>query len=295
VQRLALASISVLIVLSLLGLAYFVISSSGFVPPPELVQSEPVAAVAIQVDEAAEANPADVVAVEVSDISTTDAAQSTGIIVEKDAAIAPPRSLLLSLKQEYYGLVEPASAIAPPRYLIVMFEKEFQNRADELIAYSRTKTEPYWTESTIIDPDSGAGHLAWVERSQGYARLYVAHSMDPGETISQRVLIAQSVTDIFNPILAIDFQETLYIVWRSGRHTNAGVFFARSIDEGQTWSPAIRINDQSRRAFNPSLSVDPQGQLYVAWQGWRDANTDIYMTYSPDGGQTWNKRIRMAN
>ena len=295
VQRLALASISVLIVLSLLGLAYFVISSSGFVPPPELVQSEPVAAVAIQVDEAAEANPTDVVAVEVSDIPTTDAAQSTGIIVEKDAAIAPPRSLLLSLKQEYYGLVEPASAIAPPRYLIVMFEKEFQNRADELIAYSRTKTEPYWTESTIIDPDSGAGHLAWVERSQGYARLYVAHSMDPGETISQRVLIAQSVTDIFNPILAIDFQETLYIVWRSGRHTNAGVFFARSIDEGQTWSPAIRINDQSRRAFNPSLSVDPQGQLYVAWQGWRDANTDIYMTYSPDGGQTWNKRIRMAN
>jgi hypothetical protein len=295
VRRLTFVSISSLIVLSLLGAAYFVVSSSRFAPPPELAQSEPVVAVAIQVDEAAEANPVDVVAAEVSDAPTTDASQSTGGIVEKDATIAPPRSLLLSLKQEYYGLVEPSSVIAPPRYLIVMVEKEFQNRADQLIAYSRTKTEPYWTESTIIDPDSGAGHLAWVERSQGYARLYVAHSMDPGETISQRVLIAQSVTDIFNPILAIDFQETLYIVWRSGRHTNAGVFFARSIDEGQTWSPAIRINDQSRRAFNPSLSVDPQGQLYVAWQGWRDANTDIYMTYSPDGGQTWNKRIRMAN
>lgn len=294
-RGLAFASISALIVLSLLGAAYFVIRSSRFVPPPELARSEPAVAVAIQDGEAAEAGPADVVSEEVSDKPVIDPFQSAGGIIEKDAAIMPPRSLLLSLRQQYYGLVEPPSAIAPPRHLIVMFEKEFQNRADQLIAYARTKTEPYWTESTIVDPDSSTGHLAWVERSQGYTRLYAAHSTDAGETVSQRVLIAQSVTDIFNPILAIDFQETLYIVWRSGRHTNAGVFFARSTDGGQSWSPAIRINDQYKRAFNPSLSVDPQGHLYVAWQGRRDANTDIYMAYSPDGGQTWNKRIRMAN
>jgi hypothetical protein len=294
VRRLVLASISAVMVLSLVGVTYFVVRSNRFQLSAHPAGAEP-AAEAGQAGAAVEAGPAEVAAAEVGDTFVTKAFQSAGGIIETDSAIAPPRRLLLSLRQKDYGLVESTSAIAPPRHLIVMFEKEFQNRADQLISYAWTKPEEYWTESAIIDPDSGAGHLAWVEQSHGYARLYTATSADAGATVSQQVLIAQSVTEIFNPILAFDSQETLYVVWRSGRYNNANVFFARSIDGGQSWSPAIRINDQSRQAFNPSLSVGSQGHLYVAWQGRHNANVDIYMTSSPDGGQTWNKRIRMAN
>jgi len=220
----------------------------------------------------------------------------TGGIAENPAAIAPPRELLLMLENEWGGLIEDTSAIAPPRDVLVMLEGEAGRQLDYDFVRSSVKAEAFWDKTVVTNRQSGVAYFLWIDDVDGLSTIYVAHSDDGGQTLSEGVAVSQSVEDAFNPILAIDSAGSLYAVWRTRHHIAIDIFFARSTDGGQTWSNPVRINDDIRQAFNPSLAVDRQGRVYVAWQNHPGTvATDIYLSQSSDGGRTWSKERRVAN
>ncbi len=79
------------------------------------------------------------------------------------------------------------------------------------------------------------------------------------------------------------------------------VFFRRSTDQGATWEPEIRLNDDSteRDQFFPTLSVGPSGRYVAAWYDRRlDENNimlDYYARVSSDGGATWQPAERVSD
>ncbi len=226
-------------------------------------------------------------------------AGTTGGVIENPAAIAPPRSLLLLLEDEWSGLIEESTAIMPPRDLLVSLQGELDAQFDYSFIRSPVRTEAYWTETYISTAENNQTYFIWIEEANGFSMVYAAysaaHSGDKGQTFSESALLSQGVDRAFNPILAVDSEGRLYAVWRTRHHLEIDIFFTRSIDGGQNWSPVVRINDDIRRAFNPSLAVDTRGHLYVAWQNNPGTVTDIFLAQSLDGGQTWSKERRMAN
>jgi hypothetical protein len=81
------------------------------------------------------------------------------------------------------------------------------------------------------------------------------------------------------------------------------VMFARSTDDGQTFSAPIRINDDP---VNPNkwhifgtLSVAPNGRVDVVWLDSRNAanniDTQLFYSWSTDGGVTWAPNIAVSN
>jgi len=220
----------------------------------------------------------------------------TGGIAENPAAIAPPRDLLLLLENEWGGLIEDASAIAPPRDVLVMLEGEANRQLDYDFVRSSVKAEAFWDKTVVTNRQTGEIYFLWIDDVDGLSTIYVAQSDDGGQTLSEGVAVNQSVEDAFNPILAIDSTGNLYAVWRTRHRIDIDIFFARSSDGGEAWSSAVRINDDIRQAFNPSLAVDTQGRVYVAWQNRPGTTaTDIYLSQSSDGGRTWSKERRVAN
>jgi len=79
-------------------------------------------------------------------------------------------------------------------------------------------------------------------------------------------------------------------------HSN--ILFSKSTDDGQSWSPAIQINqlpgnclddDQTTEGAVPA--VGPNGEVYVSWA----YNNNIYFDRSTDQGTTWmNQDIQIA-
>ncbi len=71
------------------------------------------------------------------------------------------------------------------------------------------------------------------------------------------------------------------------------VFLMKSTDGGDTWSKAIRVNDdkKGKHQFFNWLSVDPvTGYVYVVFydrRGLKGNATDVYLAYSKDGGETF--------
>ena len=99
------------------------------------------------------------------------------------------------------------------------------------------------------------------------------------------------------PEIAIDERTgALYVTWSDFRNGDVDVFLSRSADHGQTWSPALRVNDDPLHngadQFYQWLAVDPtNGDVYVQFYDRRDdpdnLKTWVTLARSTDGGNTF--------
>ncbi len=97
---------------------------------------------------------------------------------------------------------------------------------------------------------------------------------------------------------------TLYATWRDARRTDsrteADIVFAKSTDGGASWSANTIVSNSQYVGFtnNPSISVSPDGTIWIAWGldacydvsitcGGSELNNDVRAAWSYDGGTTW--------
>lgn len=94
---------------------------------------------------------------------------------------------------------------------------------------------------------------------------------------------------------------------------NFEIFIRYSDNNGQTWSPRIRVNDDTgvNSQFFQSIAVDPvTGAVFMGWYDARNdlgggtgtdsdniANTDVeyFGSVSTDGGLTWDTNVRLSD
>jgi hypothetical protein len=110
------------------------------------------------------------------------------------------------------------------------------------------------------------------------------------------------------PVLVINKTKTeqrglMYITWADQRRgeDDADIWFMRSHNFGDIWTPAMKVNDDSGRKhqFMPAMSVDDiTGHIYILYFDRRnseDESTDVYLAYSRDAGSTFkNTKVSEA-
>jgi hypothetical protein len=106
------------------------------------------------------------------------------------------------------------------------------------------------------------------------------------------------------PNIAVDAEtETLYVVWQDARfsnHKRDGIVFAKSVDEGMTWSAPVQVNKvPTVQAFTASVDVSEDGAVAVTYYDFRKDTpnpnvllTDYWQITSRDGGASWRERHR---
>jgi hypothetical protein len=103
------------------------------------------------------------------------------------------------------------------------------------------------------------------------------------------------------PEFAVDPRnDTVYAVWQDARSTGGArdqIAFAKSTDGGNTWTTeSYGINTvHSTQAFNPTISVLPDGTIGVLYYDFRNDDsgaplvTSTWLLHSHDGGTTWSE------
>jgi hypothetical protein len=92
------------------------------------------------------------------------------------------------------------------------------------------------------------------------------------------------------------YRGTIYVNWTDQRNgeTDTDVWLSRSNDDGNTWSTPSRVNNDAagKQQFFTWMTVDQAtGYLWFVYYDRRnyiDLKTDVYMTVSKDGGNTFN-------
>lgn len=86
--------------------------------------------------------------------------------------------------------------------------------------------------------------------------------------------------------------DTIHCIWRDDR-VGPGIWFAKSIDGGQTFLPNVQVDDGLDYAILPTLAVGDDGTIYAAWQDRRSPYSfwQVYFSKSTDGGVTFTPDV----
>ena len=166
-------------------------------------------------------------------------------------------------------------------------------------------------EWVATDPTNDYVYLVWVRFNAGaVGEMVFSRSTNGGLTWSIPRIISNATTAEFQvqgayPMVTAD--GIIHISWvdfQTGR-----LRYVRSTDHGSSFSPPVDIgnftdlpsplpNSQFRSALLPQGAVDVGyseflGSLYLAWNDYRNNDSDIYLQYSRDGGASWSDALRV--
>lgn len=145
--------------------------------------------------------------------------------------------------------------------------------------------------------------------------LWLARSTDGGKTLSAPVEVAGELT--LQGRLAIDRMGTIHLTWLQGGSTGvlsltsrAPIMYARSTDDGRTFSQPVEISDGDREYVGVATPVvDSRGNLFVLYQDFEGDFRDflnepgppweepfsLVLARSTDGGRTFSPGVEIES
>lgn len=143
-------------------------------------------------------------------------------------------------------------------------------------------------------------YAVWQDRTFGKMDVVFTRSTDNGATFSDPINISNTNGYSHHPTLAVS-GNNVYIVWFDDTHTGGqgahyGIYFARSIDNGMSFSDPIILSNDS--GDNGSLHIGASGSnVYVTFSrgtGFPAFDLDIYFVRSTDNGATFSNAINLS-
>jgi hypothetical protein len=179
-------------------------------------------------------------------------------------------------------------------------------------------------EWAVVDSATNTIYVTWTQFDEygtanpnKYSNIHFSKSTDAGQTWSEALQINKISGDCVDEdnttegaVPAVGPNGEIYVAWAGP----AGIVFDKSYDGGNTWlDEDIFINDQptgwnynipgiSRANGLPITCCDISpseynGTIYVNWSDQRNGvdDTDIWISKSTDGGDTWSEALRVNN
>lgn len=78
-----------------------------------------------------------------------------------------------------------------------------------------------------------------------------------------------------------------HVAWFTAGPERKGLFYARSADEGRTFTQPMALGTSGRQASRPQVLLVP-GAVWLAWKEFDGERTTIMAMASADGGTTWS-------
>lgn len=89
------------------------------------------------------------------------------------------------------------------------------------------------------------------------------------------------------PSLAIAPDGAQHVAWFSGGGQRRGLFYARSLDGGRTFSAPMPVGATNRQPARPYVLASGD-QLWLAWKEFDGERSTIHAMISRDGGRNWS-------
>ncbi|MGH7274105.1 MAG: hypothetical protein ACREIQ_06605, partial [Nitrospiria bacterium] len=114
-------------------------------------------------------------------------------------------------------------------------------------------------------------YVAWEDfrKAKQDADIYLAKSIDGGQSFGPNVNFSDAPGDQFSPSLSVAREGHVYIAWEDHRNgdVDPDIYLARSTNSGDSFGVPSRVNDDTATVaqYSPSLALDPTGRAFLVW------------------------------
>ncbi|TET89790.1 MAG: exo-alpha-sialidase [Methanomassiliicoccales archaeon] len=214
------------------------------------------------------------------------------VVVLSVGLLAPARSL--SCITDYSA--EPSSGLtrnAPPRPVL----DEAQGWTQDFILSNPASSI---ARSPDMAVDGSNIHVVWedwrmISEGKTYEVFY-RKSTDNGATWSEERILSNDDSECSgNPQIAVE-NGTVLVVWNDCRGSSIfELYYAKSSDNGQTWSENIALTSNDGSNSEWPLVAMRGDKVHIVWGDERDGQYEVYYRNSTDGGVTWSEDRRLTN
>lgn len=95
------------------------------------------------------------------------------------------------------------------------------------------------------------------------------------------------------PSIAVSSTGKFHVTWYTQGSKRAGVFYANSSNQGQTYSKPARVGSEDANVSRPYLLTLGR-QIWLAWKEYDGNHSTIYIKQSNDDGLTWSEPKALA-
>jgi len=89
------------------------------------------------------------------------------------------------------------------------------------------------------------------------------------------------------PSLSISPNGTYHVGWYTNGKARKGLFYARSVDGGKTFSKPVAVGQGSRNPTRPYVMADPR-ETAIVWKEFDGEKTSVNLMISRDDGASWS-------
>ncbi|MFO1103217.1 MAG: sialidase family protein [Methylocystis sp.] len=145
--------------------------------------------------------------------------------------------------------------------------------------------------SGALDKD-GTPVFAWRQVLDGNIRDHVVAKLSADATQATATRVADDDWSInscphHGPSIAIDASGAWHVVWFTKGKNRQGLFYARSVDDGKSFSQPEKFGEDARAPGHPTL-IAAKDRLYRVWKEFDGTTTTIAMQLSRDNGKSWS-------
>jgi hypothetical protein len=121
-----------------------------------------------------------------------------------------------------------------------------------------------------------------------------------GTNWSEPMPVTENGLDVWKPTIALDGRGGIWVIWSQNLKGNWELMARRYDPISRQWGKAERLTNASGSDINAVATTDAKGTVWVAWQGWRDDNFDIWLMnlderkpirISTSGANDWSPAI----
>lgn len=164
------------------------------------------------------------------------------------------------------------------------------------------------TPGTSSHPDmeiehSGAIDVVWSDSTPGvkYPDIFFSRSTDGGKSWIQPVDIATTPGKSSDPCLDIGPDNSIHVAWcdTSTGDNNQDIYYSYSVDCGKTWGKNSTFPDQDisstpGASTEPTIAVDDEGIVHVAWVDTSSKNQSPQIYYAQKTKDSWTKAANVS-
>jgi len=153
------------------------------------------------------------------------------------------------------------------------------------------------TSAAIAVDLNGNINVAWENDSPGNFDLFFSRSTDGGLNFSTPKNLSNSAGLSRTVQMALDGGGNINVVWAENTPPNSStdIFFTRSANGGASFSAPRNLSSNAGFSANPSVTVDPGGNINAVWEDSTPGNRDIFFSQSLDAGATFSAAQNLSN
>ena len=162
----------------------------------------------------------------------------------------------------------------------------------EPVEVGRSSGDAFEPEISVDQDD--AINIAWEDTRSGVSAIMFSRSTDQGETFSEPKRVSTGEGRATEAHIASDGEGSIHIVWVDESNGDAQAFYARSTDQGETFSTPLDVSrDPGAKVLKPVVTTF-SSRVYIAYQDEKPGNKQVFLVRSENEGADFSNPVQVS-